>query len=159
MRLKGNIIVIFCDLDGVLANFDECFQKWHGVRPDEISRLELWEKVQETPHYWERLELIADAPLLIDYLNRFDYQILTGLPKIGYESAERQKKKWVQNHLGNRPVICCLSKDKPLFGQPGDILIDDYPSNIKAWNKMGGIGILHQSAQETIESLKRLHIK
>ena len=40
--------------------------------------------------------------------------------------------------------------------QEGDILIDDYPSNIRAWEKAGGIGILHTDAQSTIQQLQTI---
>ncbi|MBP5699152.1 MAG: hypothetical protein J6W96_06470, partial [Alphaproteobacteria bacterium] len=56
-------------------------------------------------------------------------------------------------------VICCLSKDKQKYGKPNDILIDDRPNNIEKWIKMGGIGILHTSAKETIRKLEELEGK
>ena len=56
-------------------------------------------------------------------------------------------------------VICCLSKDKQNFGARQDILIDDLPANIARWEQMGGIGILHTSADETIRKLQELGYK
>ena len=38
----------------------------------------------------------------------------------------------------------------------GNVLIDDRPKNIEAWEAAGGIGIIHTSAKETIEKLKEL---
>ena len=38
----------------------------------------------------------------------------------------------------------------------GNVLIDDEPKNIEAWEDAGGIGILHTSAKETINKLKEL---
>ena len=38
----------------------------------------------------------------------------------------------------------------------GNVLIDDRPKNIEAWENAGGIGILHTSAKETINKLKEL---
>ena len=37
-----------------------------------------------------------------------------------------------------------------------DILIDDTPKKINAWRKSGGIGILHKSADSTINKLKKI---
>ena len=39
-------------------------------------------------------------------------------------------------------------------GSP-NILIDDKPKNIRAWNKKGGIGILYQANENSLEDLKR----
>ena len=36
------------------------------------------------------------------------------------------------------------------------VLIDDRPKNIEAWENAGGIVILHTSAADTIEQLKKL---
>ena len=40
-----------------------------------------------------------------------------------------------------------------------NILIDDYPKNIKEWENKGGIGIHHTDAGKTISELKRLGFK
>ena len=37
-----------------------------------------------------------------------------------------------------------------------NVLIDDRPKNIEAWEAAGGIGIIHTSAKNTIEQLKKL---
>lgn len=66
----------------------------------------------------------------------------------------------MKKHYGKEDgVICCLSKDKQNFGKPKDILIDDREPNIQRWEEMGGIGILHTSAEETIRKLKELDYK
>ena len=44
------------------------------------------------------------------------------------------------------------------FGRP-NVLIDDFPQNIKEWDAAGGIGILHTSAAESIKRLKELGFK
>ena len=36
------------------------------------------------------------------------------------------------------------------------VLIDDYPKNIREWQRKGGIGILHTSASSTISQLRKL---
>jgi hypothetical protein len=45
---------------------------------------------------------------------------------------------------------------KQLFAAPDKILIDDMEQTINEWNKGGGIGILHTSADNTIKELKKL---
>ena len=47
-------------------------------------------------------------------------------------------------------------KKKAIFAKPNRVLIDDRLDNIEAWEKAGGIGILHKSVAETIETLTSL---
>ncbi len=151
--------MIYCDLDGVLTDFDGGFFDIAGKLPSEISRKELWDVVSITSGYWLNLKKMADADMLISYLSQGTYQILTGLPIRGYKTAEIEKRAWVKQHLGNDiKVICCLSKDKSLYCQKGDILIDDRKKNICQWEQAGGIGILHTSSQETIKMLEALKL-
>jgi hypothetical protein len=48
-----------------------------------------------------------------------------------------------------------LSKDKQNYIKDKDILIDDCEQNIQRWEAEGGIGILHTSAEDTIQQLKK----
>ena len=45
---------------------------------------------------------------------------------------------------------------KGAFAEKGSVLIDDRQVNIDAWEANGGIGILHTSAENTINQLKAL---
>ncbi len=56
----------------------------------------------------------------------------------------------------NQKLILHSAEQKQEFANPNAILIDDRPSNIEQWRAKGGIGILHTSADETIEQLKKL---
>lgn len=149
--------MIYCDLDGVLADFNKAFQSLTGKLPHEVERKELWTTINATPLYWYQLDKMPDADVLLSFLNKSPYQILTGLPASGYDKAEVEKRAWVKDKINeNLQVICCLSKDKPIYCQKGDILIDDFPPNIRAWQKAGGIGILHTNAHSTIQQLKEI---
>ncbi len=149
--------MIYCDLDGVLADFNQTFKDLTGNFPHEVSRHDLWKKVEATPNYWVKLDLIPDAPDLMLHLSKYPYQILTGLPMNGYHKAEIEKCQWVRKYVSSDiKIICCLSKDKSLYCKAGDILIDDFEPNIHRWVKAGGIGILHKNAADTIAQLKEL---
>ncbi|MBR5598475.1 MAG: hypothetical protein IKW39_00375 [Alphaproteobacteria bacterium] len=152
--------MIFLDMDGVLVDFDGEFERNHGILPYKLPRQELWQIVLDTKDYWVNLPKLKDADELVNYLNRFGFKILTGLPQYGFDKAEVEKKKWLLNHYGIKEgVICCLSKDKQNYGKKGDILIDDRLPNIERWVEMGGVGILHTSAEDTIRQLKELNYK
>ena len=52
--------------------------------------------------------------------------------------------------------IIFLVKGDNVYAQKKNVLIDDRPKNIEAWEAAGGIGILHTSAADTIDQLKKL---
>lgn len=148
--------MIFCDMDGVLVDFDDSFKAKYGEYPYNLPRQQLWDLVLDTPEYWVNLPPKADAAKLIDFLNTTQFEILTGLPQHGFDKADREKRQWIKKHIGDHiNVICCLSKDKQNYLRGKDILIDDRENNIKNWEACGGIGILHKSADDTIKQLKK----
>ncbi len=149
--------MIFCDMDGVLVDFDGGFHEFNGKYPSELSRSEMWQIILDRENHWFNLPQKEDAEELINFLEKYDYQILTGIPTHGYKKAEREKPLWIEKHIGNHiNVICCLSKDKHLFCKPNDILIDDREKMISDWEDAGGIGILHKNSEETIKKLEQI---
>ncbi len=149
--------MIFCDLDGVLADFNKAFFNLTGHLPDDVSTKTLWTTVLNTPDYWLNLELMPDAHQLIQFLKAQRFTVLTGIPRLGNQKAETEKRLWVTKHLGQDiPVICCYSADKKQYCRTGDILIDDYPPNIQDWTAVGGTAVHHTSATNTVRQLKDL---
>jgi hypothetical protein len=59
----------------------------------------------------------------------------------------------VERELPGTQLILRSAKHKKDFAEPNAILIDDRKDNIDGWIDAGGIGILHTSAEETIEIL------
>ena len=148
--------MIFCDMDGVLVDFDEGYKQKFGVYPRTVERPKLWEIIINTPNYWLDLQPHKDAHILITFLEKHGFEILTGLPHYGYDKAEIEKRAWIKKYIGEHiKVNCCLSKDKQKYIKDRDILIDDWEPNIKRWTEAGGIGILHTSAEDTIQQLKK----
>ncbi len=144
-------------MDGVLVDFDEGFYEINGKYPSELPRHEMWQLISANENHWLDLPQKPDAMTLINFLANYDYKILTGLPISGYDKAEKEKKLWIEKHIGKHlPVICCLSRDKHLYCKKADILIDDRKRMISDWENAGGIGILHTSSIETIAKLKEI---
>ncbi len=149
--------MIYCDLDGVLADFNGAFKELTGHDPDDVSKKELWTTVLDTPNYWLNLHLMPDAEKLIRFLNKHPFTILTGIPKLGHSKATSEKRQWVTKYLGaDVPVICCYSADKKHLCQTNDILIDDFERNIQEWQSVGGTAIHHISVTDTLNQLKKL---
>jgi hypothetical protein len=72
------------------------------------------------------------------------------------------KGLWMKNQTNkglfpSKPKVNYRSaKSKKDFAAPNHILIDDREDTINSWNVAGGIGILHTSASNTINQLKKL---
>jgi len=153
---------LFCDLDGVLADIEASFRCLHP-RFEEIPKRKLWDLVEARGvTFWETLPWTSDGKILWGLIHRSRPRILSAAPtrnaKI-FTDSSAGKRLWIRRELG--PVfkdnaIICRRHEKSTYAAAGSILIDDYPLTIQAWQNAGGIGILHVSARQTIQTLKRL---
>jgi 5'(3')-deoxyribonucleotidase len=154
--------IIYLDLDGVLANFNEAVKQYTGKYPSEQNDDEMWEIIQKDPHFYSKLKEMESAEYLFGEIQDiakkygYDIKILTAIPrKSTMPFAEDDKRKWVKEHFGNIEVVLGpYSHDKWKHAKSGDILIDDRKSNIDDWVKKGNsIGILYKNPNDTIEKL------
>ena len=150
---------LFCDLDGVLVDFEGGFAINHGFAHDSVPEGVMWKHIREHARHWHDLPKMSDAQILWDFIKDKNPIILTGCPATGYDHADLGKRFWCSTNLHPElPVITCRSKDKQLhMVQPGDILIDDLVKNIKRWEEAGGLGVLHRNAEDTIKQLKMIY--
>lgn len=172
---------IFCDIDGVLANFkQELSNKVFKDTQDELGaigeysdkryandpkfRSHMWKAVsayqkKHGPVIWRDLELMPDAMELWNYIKHHNPQILSATGDEKYRALE-QKRYWVTKHLGSAVRINHVRAAplKAQFSGPNHILIDDQLRALDPWIAAGGIGVHHTSAQHTISELKKLGV-
>lgn len=155
--------IIYVDLDGVLADFEEGLRRVSGgLGLEEVGDDNLWKVIR--PHadgFYANLPLMPDAKTLWGYLtkNFNNVEILTAIPRrASFPTAERDKEIWVRKHFGPSVKVNFgpYAKDKQRHCVPGDILIDDSELNIPQWRAKQGIGILHTSANDSISQLETL---
>lgn len=164
---------IYFDMDGVLADFERGVKEICGVTPPSQNAKhhklgeddEMWERIRETKHFYDYLELMPRAKEMFDavygkYGKRCE--ILTGIPKPrrGIVNAGEDKKIWVHRLLSEDikvNIVFREEKTQYCTGK-GCILIDDMQRNIRDWIAMGGTGIVHISAEETIRQLKEMDV-
>ncbi len=148
---------IFCDLDGVKADFAGHYMTLFGEDCEKVPDDLMWANIATVPTFWTDLPLMKDWHILWDYIKPHNPIFLTGCPSSAFEKADIGKRQYVRKYSGEYHVITCLSKHKQnhMFEQ-GDILIDDLKRNIARWEKAGGVGILHTSAERTISQLKKI---
>lgn len=115
--------------------------------------------------FWADMEWMSDGKTLWNTIKKLN-PIILSTPATS-DASKQGKRKWVRQHLGNYDVILSDKKHefinnnkyvpKESIGK-NKILIDDTKKNIDKWKAMGGIGILHKSASETIAKLKKLGV-
>jgi len=170
------LVRIFCDLDGVLVDFDRGFielpENSDNLSPGEYEekngKNSIWPLIDKHgDEYWSELYWKGDGRELWDYLEEYKPSIISS-PSRNLASI-RGKVKWVklnlrineepitklEDYTGSNRLI--LMQQKHLFVKSAnDILIDDTQSKIDKWTEAGGTGILHNDATDTIKVLEKI---
>lgn len=151
------------DLDGVLADFYGTAERILGCPYRSLTSGQVWGRLEQEDSFFRYLPLLKDAlTLWAGVQGQGNLRILTALPqptgKLG--SAPGDKRAWVRQYISpDIPVILVSSGlQKAKLAAQGDILIDDLPRNIDAWVAAGGTGILHRSAQDSLNQLNALNL-
>jgi len=155
---------IYCDMDGVIADFLK-FTSSHLGHP---FKDEYWKDLPDDTFY--QLPLMPDARKLWGFISKYNPFILTAIPRSGRgpisKRAADDKKRWMKKHFGvpENKVYAVSRVDKAQFAKDGrdgrpNLLIDDHAKNIQAFTKIGGLGIVHTSASNTIAEMKKLGYK
>jgi hypothetical protein len=150
---------IFCDMDGVLCDFDRRFEQFGGMKPKEYeSRFgtkKFWELIDKVgEQFWSKMPWMSDGKQLWIYISKYK-PVLLSAPSMN-PSSRYGKHLWVNENLPGTKLILAKREKKRNYSGKNQILIDDRPDNINEWVYEGGIGILHTSAQQTINDLKEL---
>ena len=163
---------IYLDMDGVLADFmrgirELCHmepQSQNGEQSEKYDGL-MWEAIRKADHFYDRLELMPGAKEMFDTLRKKygdKVEILTGIPREerGIVTAAEDKRNWTARLLSDKVKVhtVCRKHKQGFCKGPGTILIDDREKSIREWRDLGGTGILHGSAEKTLEELKELSV-
>jgi len=98
-------IKIFCDLDGVLVDFDYGVKKILKKSPDQLPECLMWAVIKKTPNFYTNLYWTHDGKQLWNFIKDFQgVQLLTGIPR-GFKDAITQKKSWCNSELGNQYML------------------------------------------------------
>lgn len=173
MNLKENFkdtYQIYCDQDGVLADFDARFEHFAGILPKEYEeravrqygekkgKEKFWSFIDEEIglRFWRGIPWMPEGRELWDYIQQYNPIILTAPSQ--NDVSRQGKKLWVQDNIGsNTPMIFKPAKYKHDYSGPGKILIDDRLDTILRWKSKNGIGILYEGdTKKVINELKKL---
>ena len=156
----GDKYTIYCDMDGVLCDFDKRFMEFsNGIPPsqyeNEFGKKAFWELISKKGvGFWVGIPWMPDGKQLWNYIKPHNPSLLSAPSR--EESSRLGKRLWVRNNIPGTKLILRQAEQKQEFANPNAILIDDRTSNIQQWRDKGGIGIMHTSANETIKQLKEL---
>ena len=150
---------LYCDMDGVLCDFEKRFKDLTGLTPKEFrsknSLNKFWKTIDDDGvRFWVGIPWMPDGKQLYNYIKPNLYSLLSS-PSFD-NSSRLGKRLWVRNNTPGTKLILAARKNKQDYSEENAILIDDLELTINEWNAKGGIGILHTSAASTIEQLKAL---
>jgi 5' nucleotidase, deoxy (Pyrimidine), cytosolic type C protein (NT5C) len=164
--------MIYCDMDGVLVNFRKAVSAKVGMDITskefedlgQAKRNKYYSAICDSVEFWSQLEPMPDYDNLWGYIRYWNPCILTAYPMWGKEAIDvaiKGKQIWNRSHMmvpENRfHVVARVEKQKFALNIHGaNVLIDDKDKNIDEWQAVGGIGILHTSAAQTIIQLRNL---
>jgi PAS domain-containing protein len=177
---NNNEIIIYCDMDGVLCDFDRQFEKLTKTPSKEFESSkgtkEFWKVILEDGEkFWstmqpmsgfdylkkELLDISKDGRFKLKFLTSTSAaQILKNYPRqqaIEYiKNIEIGKRTWMQTHWsGPKTIVFSDSgKGKAKYATPNSILIDDLSPNIESFIAAGGNGIIFTNANQAIDELK-----
>lgn len=148
---------IYCDMDGVLIDFDKGYLELTGHKLDGEHRTDtnFWDPINAAGYdFWINLEWMGDGKELWDYIKKYQPKILSAPSR--EEVSRVAKHDWVHKELPDTQLLLRNAKHKKDFATPDSILIDDRIDNINGWIEAGGVGIHHINTVDTIEQLKNL---
>ena len=89
---------IFCDLDGVLVDFDQGVQRLLHCPPSKLIKGTMWKHIARANAFYEHLPWTVDGKKLWKAIRPLQPDILTGVP---YPKSSRvEKYNWCRRELG-----------------------------------------------------------
>jgi len=144
MNVKHNTpLQIYCDMDGVLTDFNGRFEEFTGMLPDtyqEVHGKESLYKIisQVGEPYWTGMSWTEGGRELWKFIQKYN-PILLSTP-MKDPVSRTGKRKWVEDNIFPAPKLI-LSSHKSKYATPHSILIDDMDKNLLPWKEAGGISI------------------
>ena len=173
---------IYCDMDGVLVDFELGVVEYITAalaegRAEELKakigrdyitgddlagptknndiRKYMYKELQHSAEFWENLPWLLNGQRLWAALAPHNPNILT--TPMGYGS-EIGKQAWIDKNLNPPPKNVFMSREKYLWANNKSILIDDFTKNTIPWEESGGIALLYKDSEieKTLSRLREL---
>ena len=152
---------IYCDMDGVLTDFETRFLTLLRTEGPKYYSKELISKITRPKHFqkeegdeefwkfidqhiglefWSDMEWMPQGQLLWDFIQPYNPKLLTSPSQDN--TSRLGKRLWVKSNIQPAPEVLFRFGDaKADFANENSILIDDKPSNLAAFAAADGIAI------------------
>lgn len=150
---------VYVDLDGVLADFFSAAAKlsnaehkgWRDMEFRDVDKA--LKKIRKMNGFFLGLEPFCMANTLVASIVNISggYSVLSS-PLTDYKNCAEEKIEWVKNNIHFEPDEIIITDNKPVYAK-GNVLIDDYGANCRAWEKAGGYAIKYQSDEQHISDV------
>ena len=168
---KTPSLQIYCDMDGVLCDFDSRFEYYFDMGPNEFrekyGKQVMEDKISEAGlQFWAGMQWMPGGQELWSVIGKRNPIILSSPGK--FHQAEEGKQLWIKKNLNPQPKSVIFKqagkKHEVLQGKSPEeikksILIDDYYRNIMPWKEVGGIGLYYKSTKQILDILAKFRIK
>ena len=152
---------IYCDMDGVIADFMTAAKKATGTTFNQSDSDKHWDIIKKTPKFWSDMPWQPGGRQLWSFISRYKPHILSAYSP-NDPNCKPGKIKWLKKNVGvsnmNRiNLVRRVQKQSfaKVLGEPA-VLIDDFKRNVDQFTQRGGIGIYHTTTTNTIRQLKSL---
>jgi PAS domain-containing protein len=135
--------IIYCDMDGVIADFDARFRELAKMSPDQYEEKygieKFWNFIDNEigVRFWVGIPWMQDGKQLWEYIKKYKPTLLSA-PSRNNESR-LGKRLWVKKHIPGTKLVLASRVNKQDYAKPNAILIDDRPDTIVEWENKGGV--------------------
>jgi hypothetical protein len=156
---------IYLDMDGVIADFFSAIARKNEVKHwKDIPDIEktIKEMAVNSDDFFNTIPKFPTTDELVNFVRYemdCEYGICSTPLRGDRENSAKWKRVWLKRHglLPDDKALTIFTTNKPKYatslGVP-NVLVDDKKKNIKAWEEAGGIGIVYQANENSLESLK-----
>ncbi len=165
-------MIIYCDMDGVLVNFERGAEEALGHSFDSsildaVNRRDREQILALKDRFWVNLPEMPEMRRLWNVIAKHQAHILSAEAtwdrEAGVQYSRIGKLMWLKKHLGiplmrTHIVRRTEKKDYAQSESGPNLLIDDFPKNIQEFQRAGGAAIHHTSVSQTLDELRKLGI-
>ena len=124
---------LYCDMDGVLTDFEKRFEHFTGMKPKEYETQKgtaaFWHLIDSEigVGFWAGMDWMPQGKELWNFISPYQPDLLTSPSRDN--TSRLGKNLWVKNNLNPKPkVIFAYSADKQRYSNENSMLIDDKKS-------------------------------
>lgn len=147
--------IIFCDIDGVVADFVKGYREAFHRDAYADDAFTVKQFCLQSSHFFRDLPVIPKGRELVEILSDNYTVVFLTTPMDELPECRRDKIEWIRENFGlNYDILFSHNKADYVVDEKS-ILIDDYDKNLKEWADAGGTAIdCRKRNDEIIEKIE-----